>query len=453
MKDMKRRMALKSLGGLALLGGVASSGIAIANDKENKAVTNLAPKIAIIGGGLAGITMSAHLVDILPKAEIKVFDPNPNMFYEPGFTLIAAGIYKRSEVEYKKQDLISDKVDWIQLEVVSVDPEKQIIKTSGGGEHSYDYLIIATGVSYDWESVKGLSQSLIEDPATNITSIYTIEGALKASKMMEHIAKNGGNVLYAEPRTPIKCGGANKKINFLLEDKSQTNKTRDKLNTTLCVGGKTMLGSPLHAKMIEQFFIARDMKYNFSHNLIEVDKDKNIAVFEKIMEYTLDGESKSAKERVELPYDYLFVIPRMKSASFINEAGLAIKSGDVAGNWVDVDKNTLSHKKYSNIFAIGDCAGVPKGKTGASIRKQYPVIGKNILSHLKGEEMKAKFNGYTACPLLTRYGKAVMVEFGYDGALPSFECLGATRESWVNWAIKVYAMKTMVMKAMIKAKA
>ena len=195
------------------------------------------------------------------------------------------------------------------------------------------------------------------------------------------------------------------------------------------------------------------MPYSTRHLLVEVDKERNVAIFEKFMPYRENGQDKVAKERVEVPYDYLFVIPKMKTSDFIAQAGLSISKGHTAGNWVDVDKYTLQHKKYPYIFAIGDCAGIPKGKTGASIRKQYPVVAKNLIAHLQGQNLEAKFNGYTACPLLTGYGKAVMVEFNYEGADPMLPCFGATRESWMNWFIKVYLMKPMVMQGMIYARA
>ena len=208
-----------------------------------------------------------------------------------------------------------------------------------------------------------------------------------------------------------------------------------------------MLSSPLHAKMIEQFFVEREMPYKLLHQLISVDKQSGKATFQT--SYMLNGKRIDSDEFVEREFEYLFVIPTMRAQKFISEAGLSTN----AGNWVDVDKFTLQHKGFNNIFAIGDCAGVPKGKTGASIRKQYPVITQNIISHLEGKPLEAKFSGYTACPLLTRYGKAVMVEFDYNGAVPSLECFGATRESYLNWALKVYAMNAMVMKGMIYSRA
>lgn len=448
-QTLSRRKLLKLMGA----SGVALATSSLVAPTPAEAKSNLAPNIAIIGAGLGGISLSAQLISDLPNAKITLFDADPMLYYQPGFTLIAAGIYDKDDVSYDKKDLINKKVQWVQENVAKLDVESKSLQTTSGATHTYDYLIIATGTTYEFELYKGLSEEIVNDPSTNIASIYTADSAVKARDMLKKLAKNGGRAIFAEPNTPIKCGGANKKLNFLLEDLARSEGGRDKLEMHLYTGGDSMLSSPVHAKMIEQLYIERDMPYSTRHLLVEVDKERNVAIFEKLMPYRENGQDKVAKERVEVPYDYLFVIPKMKTSDFIAQAGLSISKGHTAGNWVDVDKYTLQHKKYPYIFAIGDCAGIPKGKTGASIRKQYPVVAKNLIAHLQGQNLEAKFNGYTACPLLTGYGKAVMVEFNYEGADPMLPCFGATRESWMNWFIKVYLMKPMVMQGMIYARA
>ena len=448
-QTLSRRKLLKLMGA----SGVALATSSLVAPTPAEAKSNLAANIAIIGAGLGGISLSAQLISDLPNAKITLFDADPMLYYQPGFTLIAAGIYDKDDVSYDKKDLINKKVQWVQENVAKLDVESKSLQTTSGATHTYDYLIIATGTTYEFELYKGLSEEIVNDPSTNIASIYTADSAVKARDMLKKLAKNGGRAIFAEPNTPIKCGGANKKLNFLLEDLARSEGGRDKLEMHLYTGGDSMLSSPIHAKMIEQLYIERDMPYSTRHLLVEVDKERNVAIFEKLMPYRENGQDKVAKERVEVPYDYLFVIPKMKTSDFIAQAGLSISKGHTAGNWVDVDKYTLQHKKYPYIFAIGDCAGIPKGKTGASIRKQYPVVAKNLIAHLQGQNLEAKFNGYTACPLLTGYGKAVMVEFNYEGADPMLPCFGATRESWMNWFIKVYLMKPMVMQGMIYARA
>lgn len=442
-----RRDALKILGASALL----ASGVGVAQKAQAK-TSALSPKIAIIGAGLGGITLSASLIKEMPNAKITLFDKDEDFYYQPGFTLIAAGIYNLSDVAYKKSELINEKVEWKKEHIAQILPESNQIISQNDKSYEYDILVIATGVEYDFNAVEGLSEADLEGESGNIATIYTPKSALKAQNLFRQIIAQGKegnklNVLFSEQKSQNKCGGANKKINFLLDDLLQTSGLKNQVQTTLFTGGGAMLSSPIHAKMIEQFFVARDMPYHLLHQLVAVDKQKGKATFQT--SYMLNGKRIDSDEFVEREFDYLFVIPTMRAQKFISEARLSTN----AGNWVDVDKFTLQHKGFNNIFAIGDCAGVPKGKTGASIRKQYPVITQNIISHLEGKPLEAKFSGYTACPLLTRYGKAVMVEFDYNGAAPSLECFGATRESYLNWALKVYAMKAMVMKGMIYARA
>lgn len=441
-----RRNALK----LITAGALVASGVGAT--KLSAATSNLSPKIAIIGAGLGGITISASLIKAMPNAKITLFDKDENFYYQPGFTLIAAGIYTLDDVLYKKAELIDEKVKWIKQNVAQILPNDNKIIAENGESFEYDILLIATGVEYDFNAVSGLSEDDLVNESTKIATIYTPNSAVKAKKLFDEIIERGKkgeklNVLFSEQKSQNKCGGANKKINFLLDDLLEKNALKDRVKTTLFTGGGAMLSSPIHAKMIEQFFVARDMPYHLLHQLVAVDKQKGKATFQT--SYMLNGKRIDSDEFVEREFEYLFVIPAMRAQKFISEAGLSTN----AGNWVDVDKFTLQHKGFNNIFAIGDCVGVPKGKTGASIRKQYPVITQNIISHLEGKPLEAKFSGYTACPLLTRYGKAVMVEFDYNGAAPSLECFGATRESYLNWALKVYAMKAMVMKGMIYARA
>lgn len=441
-----RRNALK----LITAGALVASGVGAT--KLSAVSSNLSPKIAIIGAGLGGITLSASLIKEMPNAKITLFDKDDDFYYQPGFTLIAAGIYNLSDVAYKKSELINEKVEWKKEHIVQILPESNQIISQNGKSYEYDILLIATGVEYDFNAVSGLSEDDLVNESTKIATIYTPNSAVKAKKLFDEIIERGKkgeklNVLFSEQKSQNKCGGANKKINFLLDDLLQTNNLKDRVKTTLFTGGGAMLSSPIHAKMIEQFFVARDMPYHLFHQLVAVDKQKGKATFQT--SYMLNGKRIDSDEFVEREFEYLFVIPAMRAQKFISEAGLSTN----AGNWVDVDKFSLQHQTYKNIFAVGDCAGVPKGKIGASIRKQYPIITQNIISHLEGKPLEAKFSGYTACPLLTRYGKAVMVEFDYNGAAPSLECFGATRESYLNWALKVYAMKAMVMKGMIYARA
>jgi len=71
------------------------------------------------------------------------------------------------------------------------------------------------------------------------------------------------------------------------------------------------------------------------------------------------------------------------------------------------------------------------GKTGGSVRKQYKVVVENLISSMEGNELKAKYAGYTVCPLITDIGKVMLAEFNWTKKpTPSFP-LDPTQERYI----------------------
>lgn len=95
----------------------------------------------------------------------------------------------------------------------------------------------------------------------------------------------------------------------------------------------------------------------FNHNLVSVDPTSKTATFE-----VLAGDKKGQK--VEREFGILHVVPPMGPLGWIKESGLA----DGAG-WVDVDQGSLQHKKYENIFSLGDASSLPTSKVSLPLHE------------------------------------------------------------------------------------
>lgn len=91
----------------------------------------------------------------------------------------------------------------------------------------------------------------------------------------------------------------------------------------------------------------------FKHPLVEVTKDE--ATF-------LNSET---KEKIVKKFDFLHVTPPMSPHSYIAESGI----GDASG-YVSLNKDTLRHNKYPNVWGLGDCTSLPTSKTAAAIFSQ-----------------------------------------------------------------------------------
>lgn len=230
MQSIDRRGVLKILGAA----GLAAAGVAGASKLNAGENADIRANILIIGGGLGGISLAAKLRRDMPNAELAVLDKDEYFYYQPGFTLIAAGHYLPEDITYEKSNLIPEGVKWIKQNAVSIDPAANSVKLEDGSNLSYDYLVIASGAEYEFESVKGLSADDIG--SDNVTSIYTIPGAVAMSGIMKKVGKEGGKIVFSDNKTPMKCSGANKKVTLLTEDMARNLGNRDKLDISIYSG-------------------------------------------------------------------------------------------------------------------------------------------------------------------------------------------------------------------------
>jgi sulfide:quinone oxidoreductase len=467
-EGISRRDAIKMFGlsGATIL---MASGTAT----EAKASSSVKAKILIIGGGLAGMSTAARFSNSLDNPDITVLEPaEHSTSYQPGQTLVGAGIWTNEDIEYKRDDFVPSGVTLIKEKAVEFDPENNSVKTSGGKTVKYDYMVIAAGLKLDFARIEGLGitdtiTSRGDDSAVRkvvgqngIASIYFANGATDTWVQMQKFiadAKSGKKVkgLFTHPNTPIKCGGAPKKIMYLTDARLREAGARDNAELLFLPNGGKMFGVKEYHDAIVNQFEARDMKWNYRHNLVAVDPIKKVATFNRhwkekgpwdadLEEYSIVPRS----EKVEKEFDFLHITPPMRAAEEIANSPVGSSKG-----WVPVHKETLQHVKYPNVFALGDIAAVPMGKTGGSARKQYKVVVDNVISMMEGKELEAKYAGYTVCPLITSIGTVMLAEFNWTKKpTPSFP-LDPTQERWIWWLLKVYALKPMTQYGMLSGRA
>jgi sulfide:quinone oxidoreductase len=176
-------------------------------------------------------------------------------------------------------------------------------------------------------------------------------------------------------------------------------------------------------KMVDKYGIT----LHFKHDLVEIDAEKKLATFKLISGWGSVTVSKK--------YDMIHVTPPQSAPDFIQHSPLADTKG-----WIDVDKYTLQHTRYKNIFALGDATNTPNAKTGAAVRKQVPVLVKNLLALMENKILPAKYSGYGSCPLTVGYGKLVLAEFGYDNKVMETFPFDQAKPRWSMWMLKKYIL-------------
>ncbi len=437
---------------------------------ETSTKSNSKGHIVIVGGGLAGISTASRLVRELSNPNITIIEPNSiSASFQPGQTLVASGVWQKSDIIYNTKDFIPEGVKWIKERVVEFDPDNKKVKTDKGQEISYDFMIIATGLVLDYGKIEGLQgviTSLGEDSAVSkkvgkngISSLYFADGSVKTWEQMKQFiakAKSGKRVkaLFTHPDTPIKSIGTPKEVIYLTDARLKEAKVRDNAELIFYTDEAKMFDIPEYHKAIVEQFKARNFKWHYRHNLIAVDSDKKIATFNKetIEKGAWDPDLEEnipiiKKSKVEVPFDFIHITPPMKTPDEIAKSPIASAKG-----WVPVVKETLQHIKFPDIFALGDVIDVPMGKTGGSVRREYKIVVDNLISHINGKPLKSKYDGYSVAPIITGLGSVMLAEFNWSKKpIPSFP-LDPTKERWIWWLLKIYLLKPMVIYGMLSGR-
>ncbi|KAF8982477.1 hypothetical protein BGZ46_001203 [Entomortierella lignicola] len=356
-------------------------------------------KVVVVGGGSAGISVASTLAETLGDKAVAVIEPSDVHYYQPLWTFVGAGLKTFDESKMPMSEVMPEKAQWIKESVTSFHAEQNSVVLANGESISYDYLVVAAGIQMNWGKIKNLPETLGKN---GVTSNYSPDSVEKTDEFIK--AFKGGNALFTMPSTPIKCAGAPQKIMYLAEEQWRKAGIRSQTDIKYFTGLGKIFAIDKYANELLKICKARNLNVNYFTDLAEIKPESREAVFN-----VLGGEAKGTQ--LTLPYDFLHVTPPMGPPEFIKTSKLANSDG-----WVDVDKETLRHNKFSNVYAIGDCSSLPTSKTAAAITAQSAVLKNNLLGDILGGNQIAKYDGYTSCPLITGSETLILAEFsGYSG--------------------------------------
>lgn len=392
-------------------------------------------RVLMAGGGSAGISVAARLKNADPSLDVAIVDPSAKHYYQPIWTLVGGGVFDRSISERDQADFIPDGCTWIQAGVASFDADRNAVTLSNGDTITYDYMVVALGIQVDWHKIPGLRESVAK-PGTGVVSNYSYDTVGETAQALEAFPK-GGHAIFTHPSTPIKCGGAPMKIMFLADEIFRRNGVRDASRISFVKGGPGIFAVRKYADALTHVADRKGIDRVWNTDLSELRPDKKEAVFTHME----SGETQSMK------YDVLHVTPPMSAPDVLKKSSLGTEGG-----WCDVDKDTLQHVRYANVFSLGDCSSIPTSKTGAAIRKQAPVAAENLLACIQGRPMAHVYDGYTSCPLVTGFGKLILAEFDYDKQPMESFPFDQGRERYSMYALKAYALPEMYWNGMLRGR-
>ena len=371
------------------------------SESPREPTSSLRHEVIVVGGGAGGATVAALLLKSRPGLDIAIVEPADTHWYQPAWTLVGAGAFDVDDTGRPMDRCLPAKAKRIHQRVDAFVPEQNQVRLADGTSLQYQFLVVAAGIQLDWHKIAGLEPTLGKN---GVSSNYRSDLAPYTWECLRGF--QGGQALFTQPAMPIKCAGAPQKILYMASDRFRRRGIRAELS--FFTPGPTMFGVPFYAKALDRVVTQYGIHPRFGHTLVSVDGPRRRATFE-----AKEGETVTRKE---LAFDFLHVVPPQSAPDFIKSSPLA----DAAG-WMSVDKHTLQHTRFPNIFGLGDCTSTPNSKTAAAVRAQAPVVSANLLGAMRQQAPVARYDGYASCPLTTSVGKIMLAEFAYDGVVtPSF---------------------------------
>ncbi|XP_060536420.1 sulfide:quinone oxidoreductase, mitochondrial [Cylas formicarius] len=355
-------------------------------------------KLLVVGGGTGGCAVAAKFSRKLGKNELVVVEHNDHHYYQPLFTLVGAGIEKLEETWKNEKDVLPENCTWVRSKAVKFDPKNNSVYCENGERIEYEFLVVAVGIEPRFDKISGLLEGLSE-PSSGVCSIYSPNYVNNVYPTMKNLTS--GNAIFTFPSSPVKCPGAPQKICYLTEDFLRKEGKRDHVNVIYNTSLPVIFGVKKYADALWKICQERDIAVNTRTNLISIEPSKKTAMFENL---------DNPQERTTLAYSMLHVTPPMATPDALNRC--ADLSNDAG--FAEIDKATLQHVKFPNVFALGDCASSPNSKTAAAAAAQTEVVFENLQDVMRGKRPRLSYDGYASCPLVTGFDRCILAEFDYD---------------------------------------
>ncbi len=337
-------------------------------------------KVVVLGAGTGGLVAANLLVS--HGYDVTLVEKKDYHLFQPGMLWIAFQGHDPSKYMRRVDTLVKPGVNLLKDTVKSIDLNERTVKLESGKTLDYDKLIIALGVSYDYDSVPGHRQ---------LWETYGdyFSGPEHAQRLWKHVSNlREGKLVLAATDPLYKCPPAPHKAAFLSSYTLKKMGRKDKVEVILALPFIHAYPSETMAKIVEPKLEEAGVTVMTMFTVESIDVENK-----KI--YSMEGE--------ELEYDVAAVIPINKGPQ-IEMTPDSVKDED---GFIKVNKYTLEVEGFDDVYAIGDCNNTPTSKTGVTAHLGAEVVVDRILGY------DAKFTGRTNCPIVAN-GTATFVISSYE---------------------------------------
>jgi len=316
--------------------------------------------IVVLGAGEAGTAVLHTLNDAGLAGDVTLIEPSSYHYEQPKWVKVGTAGMKKEDTRSSKHATIPTPVTWIRERVAEINPDVQTVTTDDDTTIGYDHLVVALGIETLWERIRDLRPNL---GTHGICSVYGYSQAEKAWEMIRDFP--GGRAIFTIPSTPHKGGSAPWLVLRRAASLWREHGVRDQTTLFLAVADPAHLKGDTFEELLRHRDDEDDLHVYTGYDLVNVRPEAHEAVF--------SVQKGASTSRNVLPYDLLHIVPPMRPPALLEQSGLAYRDGAMRG-YLEVHPESLQHKRFSNVFGVGDALGIKGVKTGERAQEQACTV-------------------------------------------------------------------------------
>ena len=352
---MKRRQFLQRTG--ALLGASLAFPAVVRADLKST-------RVLVVGAGYGGATAAKYLrLWSEGNANVTLIEPELSFVSCPLSNLVLGGSSALPEltVSYdalQKQHGVSLVRDW----VTAIDPLKKLVQLHSGTTLNYDKLVLSPGIGLMMNSIEGLVQA--NQLGATLQAWKAGPETLALQKQLQDMP-DGGVFALSIPEAPFRCPPG--PYERACQVAAYFKKHKPKSKVLILDANEDVVSKPGLFKKAWADLYPGMIEYRASHNLVRVEGSTKMLRFD-------------IQDSVQA--DVLNVLPRMRAAELIVQAGLANSNK----RWAQVNFLNFESTAAKDIHILGDstqnAAFMPKSAHMAN--QHAKVAAAAIVAELRG---------------------------------------------------------------------
>jgi NADPH-dependent 2,4-dienoyl-CoA reductase/sulfur reductase-like enzyme len=331
-------------------------------------------RVVIVGGGWGGLTAARHLRDLAPELEVVLVERSAAFRSLPMSNKWLIGLAQESGRSHDYSAIARTRgYTVVQAEVTAIDRDQRRVITRSG-TLDYDWLVLAVGIRYDYQSWFG-NDRRAADQARNSYPAGFVADELDLLKQKLSDFK-GGDFVMTIPPPPYRCPPAPYEravmIAWLFRQKK--------------IKGRLIIVDPGPGMQAFNRIFADRYKDQIVH--LTHARVKSVDPFNKTI----------ATEFDDVRFDDGILMAPQQAGDLVWQAGLVARDGEgKATGWGALDPVHLHAIGDERVFLIGDLIGQVSPLFG-----HYPKSGHlaNRLGRIAAREIASRASGRVPEPVL-----------------------------------------------------